>query len=159
MNKQLNFNKWQQFPYRLTNNVIGLGEIAQALNLFNKNVLDKLTDQYILIIFKIRTSDNLYRTISSLQRINKDDRDKMLSLFREYWNLKIDNYSQDKLTEIIFQYKIIDTASLITSSLINKPRTAQNSKKALKFGSFKLPQTMDLYQWGDVQLLKNIFFI
>ena len=110
-------------------------------------------NQYLLIIFKIKTEDKLHRTISTVQRINKLDKYELLSVFNEYWILKSNNYVQFSITEIHFNYKLIENSLKITSSKINRPENLTYNPKILKCGSFNFPQTMDLFQWGDVQFI------
>ena len=146
--------KWYTYKYILNNNILTEKDIKLAINGFMNTIFNELpNNQYLLIIFKIKTEDKLHRTISTVQRINKLDKYELLSVFNEYWILKSNNYVQFSITEIHFNYKFIDNSFKITSSKINIPENLTYNPKLLKCGSFNFPQTMDLFQWGDVQFI------
>ena len=146
--------KWYTYKYILNNNILTEKDIKLAINGIMNTIFNELpNNQYLLIIFKIKTEDKLHRTISTVQRINKLDKYELLSVFNEYWILKSNNYVQFSITEIHFNYKFIDNSFKITSSKINRPENLTYNPKLLKCGSFNFPQTMDLFQWGDVQFI------
>ena len=146
--------KWYTYKYILNNNILTEKDIKLAINGFMNTIFNELSNnQYLLIIFKIKTEDKLHRTISTVQRINKLDKYELLSVFNEYWILKSNNYVQFSITEIHFNYKFIDNSFKVTSSKINRPENLTYNPKLLKCGSFNFPQTMDLFQWGDVQFI------
>ena len=146
--------KWYTYKYILNNNILTEKDIELSINGFMNTIFNELSNnQYLLIIFKIKTEDKLHRTISTVQRINKLDKYELLSVFNEYWILKSNNYVQFSITEIHFNYKLIDNSFKITSSKINRPENLTYNPKLLKCGSFNFPQTMDLFQWGDVQFI------
>lgn len=152
MQNKFKKNKWLTYSYKLPNNLLGTEQINNAITDFNNTVLCNLSkDQYLLIIFKIKTDDNLIRSISVLQRINKFT--ELQEIFNEYWNLKIDNYIQFTITEIIFNYLIIDDNHKISKPKINKPQIVYIKPNMLKSGSYNFPQTMDLYQWGTLDFI------
>lgn len=128
-------------------------KISSVIN-FYTDVLSKLqNDQYLFIVFRIKNEDNLYRNISTFQTISKLDIKDFTNTCLEYWQIKTDNYIQEEFTEFIFNYKIIEEG--ITSKKIHRPES--NTLKPIKFiiGNYSIPQTMDLYQWGDVQFILN----
>ena len=146
--------KWYTYKYILNNNILTEKDIKLAINGFMNTIFNELpNNQYLLIIFKIKTEYKLHRTISTVQRINKLDKYELLSVFNEYWILKSNNYVQFSITEIHFNYKLIENSLKITSSKINRPENLTYNPKLLKCGSFNFPQTMDLFQWGDVQFI------
>ena len=141
--------KWYTYKYILSNNILTEKDIEVAIKGFMNTIINELSNnQYLLIIFKIKTEDKLHRTISTVQRINKLDKYELLSVFNEYWILKSNNYVQFSITEIHFNYKFIDNSFKVTSSKINRPENLTYNPKLLKCGSFNFPQTMDLFQWG-----------
>ena len=146
--------KWYTYKYILSNNILTEKDIEVAIKGFMNTIINELSNnQYLLIIFKIKTEDKLHRTISTVQRINKLDKYEILSVFNEYWILKTNNYVQFNITEIHFNYKLIDYSLKIRTSKINRPEKLTYKPNILKCGSFNFPQTMDLYQWGDVQFI------
>ena len=157
MNKNINIqtNTWLSYTYKLTNNILTVSLINRAVTDFKNTVLDKLSeDQYLLIIFKIKCSDNLIRSISTVQRINKIS--NVEEVFTEYWSLRSDNYLQFKIEEIIFNYCIIKPNNQITEQKISKAHSKiEYNTNLLRVGSLNFPQTMDINEWGDVQYILN----
>ena len=101
--------KWYTYKYILNNNILTEKDIELSINGFMNTIFNELSNnQYLLIIFKIKTEDKLHRTISTVQRINKLDKYELLSVFNEYWILKSNNYVQFSITEIHFNYKLIE---------------------------------------------------
>ena len=86
-------NKWLTYTYKLPNNILTSEQITNAVNDFKTTVLQPLSDdQYLLIIFKIQCDDNLIRSISSVQRINKNT--DISEEFIEFFEIRMDNYQQ-----------------------------------------------------------------
>lgn len=154
-----NFNnnsKWNTFIFNLHNHIISNESIELAVDSFLYNKLSKLDDdEYILVIFRVVTSDKLFRNISVVQTINKNDRDILKDNFIQYWSLKADNYQQLSIINIIFNYRIIDSKSDINKTIIHQPKQETVSPNILKFGCFNFPCTMDLYSWGGVYFINN----
>ena len=149
-------NKWYTHTTITPNLIISKDTIELAISNFYNEVMSKLNDnQYILVIFKIKTNDNLYRNISSMQIINKFDRDILIDSFIEYWNIKSANYIQFTISEIILNYKIIDDSFEVSSSKIHFPDKDTLKPNLLKCGSYNFPCTMDLFQWGSVEFINN----
>lgn len=126
-------NKWYTYKYILTNKILSEKDIELSINGFIKTIFNELSiNQYLLIILKIKTEDKLNRTISTVQRINKLDKYEWLSVFNEYWKLKSNNYVQFSITEIHFNYKIIDNSLKITSSKINIKKSVKETYSIYK---------------------------
>ena len=93
MTQKLLTGKWLSFTYSLANNLCSGEDISAALKDFHRTVLLNLSlDQYLLIIFKIQCDDNLIRSISSVQRINKNT--DISEEFIEFFEIRMDNYQQ-----------------------------------------------------------------
>ena len=66
---KLILNKWLSYIYKLDNNLLTPNHLKLALNGFNNEILNHLDDkQYMLLVFKIKTTDKMYRSFSTLQR-------------------------------------------------------------------------------------------
>ena len=147
-------NTWSEFKYELHNKLISTSHINNAVNNFNTKILNQLSeDQYLLVIFKIKTDDNLIRSISTLQRINKSS--KLQEVFNEYWNLKVDNYNQMEVKEIIFNFFLRENKQQVPKPIITSPKNTNIRPNLLQIGGFNFPQTMDLYEWGTVDFILN----
>lgn len=93
MNTKYKFNKWDDFSYKLNSQIISEITIKDSLLQFNK-IISSYNDHFLIhsnnnnsfklaIIFKIKTVNNQYRSISNLQIINIEDFDKLNKLFIE----------------------------------------------------------------------------
>ena len=59
-------NKWLTFFYPLPSRILTKSNINLSLLSFEEKILSQLDDnQYILLIFKLKMSDNLIRSIST----------------------------------------------------------------------------------------------
>ena len=117
----LTFNKWSDFSYNMESKNITLSNITIAFSMFRKEILSnlsfykpvKLPSQIkLLILFKVKTINHQYRTISPLQIVDIDDLSYLSDLFNEFWNLKSEEYYVAAYSDIIFKYKIVDENNL-----------------------------------------------
>ena len=138
----------------LPNKILSQDSIELAVLYFDENILSKLEDdQYILVIFKVITSDKIFRNISYIQTVNKNDIDLLSKTFIEYWNIKAEDYNQLTITDIIFNYRLLEPEFNITASKIHLPKKDTFSPNILKIGSYNFPCTMDLFLWGNVDFI------
>ena len=148
--------EWLSFRYKLSHKLITNTEISNALLNFNEFILSSLSeDQFILVIFKIRTDENIIRSISTLQRVNNLSIRELKVVFIEHWDLKKENYLQFNIEEIILNYKFISDDMEKTTSIINRPTISKprNFYNLLNIGSYNSPMTMDLFYWGQYYLM------
>ena len=104
-----NINMWNVFTLPLQNNLISSYQIEIAIDKFYRDVFSNLdNDKFLLVIFRIKTIDNLHRNISTIQRVNKNDINKLKDVILAYWKLKSENYNQEALLDLIINYKLID---------------------------------------------------
>jgi hypothetical protein len=153
-------DKWQDKHYELNFQIINEIIIRDTLNKFKESVMDKLEDNdFILLIFKIKIEGNLYRNISNIQRVNKLDFNLILEIFLESWQLKLQNYKEMKLNEIIFRYLIIPKELKVKESKIfpkeDKTKTKKDIIDTMRIGTYNLPNTTDINKWGEVYYLNK----
>ena len=116
--------QWLTFRYKLSKKLITVTEVNNALIEFNNSIFSSLSEnQFILIIFKVRTDENIIRSISTLQRVNKLSINQLKYVFIEHWDLKKDNYVQFNIEEIIINYKIVSDEQENISTIISRPVT------------------------------------
>ncbi len=155
----LTINKWLQFNYTLDNKLLTKNNLINAFNQFCDEVIFKLNkDQCVSIIFKIKIGDEYYRNISNIQNLNIDNYHSVLEIFIEYWNIKDNEYLSYNISEIYFMYKINILNSKykpIIKPQVSKPDIMKEKTNFLRLGGFNLPNTMDLFQWGDVVFFNN----
>lgn len=172
--KGFEVNKWKDFHYKLSSNLLSDNQISLALDYFKSLILlpiitnkkTKSSDLKLLILFKINTKNHQLRTISYMQTIELKDYSDLYLLFTEFWNLKNEDYHLAELNEIIFTYKIINV-NLFTKILhspiptggksTNISPSIPNFKKqeTLNFGGYNLPSTMDINSWGNCHFLSE----
>ena len=163
------FNKWYDFSYNLNSQLISENTIKDSLSQFykiisslNEDYLNKSNNSFKLaIIFKIKTVNNQYRSISQLQIINIEDFNKIIKLFIQCWNLKDEEYYLAPYSEIIFTYSLISDINVqtkIDDSNISKIKGKKENIETMRFGGYNLPNTMDFTKWGNYHFLddKNV---
>lgn len=150
-----NKNNWNSYSYKLPNKILTLTEINKALIKFKNSVFLNLTaDQYIYIIFKVKTDDIIIRSISTVQRVNKLTFMDLMQVFIEHWGLKSENYLSFNFEEIIFNYKIISKDSENSTTILNKVKPKKsNFVNLLKIGTYNFPTTMNIFDWGGVDFI------
>ena len=116
-------------------------------------LFESIYAQCLLIIFKIQCDDNIIRSISSVQRINKNT--DISEEFIEFWELRKDNYQQFTIKNILFNYFIIKNKDKTIKPKISKSSKQNEIKSSnlLRIGSLNFPKTMDLFQWGQVHFI------
>ena len=174
-NNKLLINKWTDFTYNIDSKIISDNLIRRSLNkfrsqlnnlLFNYKPMSYPSSIKILILFKIKSINYQYRTITPLQIVNIEDFNYLYDLFIEFWNLKTEEYHLAKISDIIFVYKILDSNNLeskiITPKSLLKHNKINKEEKNLdftKFGGFNLPNTMDFTKWGDTHFIEENYAI
>jgi len=110
---------------------------------------------YVLIQFKIKRDDGLYRSISYIQKTNNKNFELIFSILKEFWQLKSEEYHIRKVNQVIFTYIIIPDDKLIEKkNKINKPSDLDTnqarllSEKIFEFNGQQLPLTMDIKKWA-----------
>ena len=152
-------SKWINYIYPLFNKIVTKNSIEKALIKFNSEVLNKLEEgDYILIIFKVKISNGPFRSISTLQKVNKLEFNKLIDIFIEYWNIKSSEYNVYPIEEIVFTYwkiplnlDIYNKSKFSLGKIIDKNKSLKLENSLLdtvNFGGFNLPCTMDLFEWG-----------
>jgi hypothetical protein len=149
-------NKWNDFIYPLEIPMISENTIKQSLSALHSFLLNSLLDKnkntnlQILILFKVKTLNHQWRTISYMQSLDITELTTLEDLFIEYWNLKEEDYNLEEYSHIIYTYNIIDSfqinSKIIKANKINNKSTSKLNN--IKFGSYKLPSNMDFHLWG-----------
>lgn len=146
---------WKNYTYNTKNIFLRIDILKSLNNLFNDHLKDLEDDQVFLIMFKLKTVDNLIYNISKLQIITKKDLVDLKAIILEYWELKSEEYNDLQFSSIIYDYKILDqnNKSKIKTKL-NKIKPKFNSD-FIKNSGYRLPRTMDIYDWGNVQIFNE----
>jgi hypothetical protein len=156
--------KWLSYYSDLEYNIINNLTIDSVLDLFKKEVIDKLNnDSSILLQFKICSSDKLvYRSISTIEKYTKSEFSEVYDIFKAFWEIQMDEY-----IELISEPKIIISYNIVPDENDNnKPdkisrknnliheRSKAMKKKSYNYNinGYNLPNTMEFIHWGDVKL-------
>ena len=87
-----------------------------------------------------------------MQTFNISDTDliKNKNIFKEFWYLKIEYYKNLFIKSIVFTYKVVKKdIDVIIPTKILKPVNNTNKTK-FSFKGWNLPNTMDLFTWGEL---------
>lgn len=161
-------NNWYDYSYKIASHNITDTYIRTAFSLFRTQVLSSLSvykpvnypsSIKLLILFKVKTINNQYRTIGPLQIVDiNDDLQSLSELFIKFWSLRSEEYFLAPHSDIVFTYKLIDSNNLETKILT--PEKLNKNQKQLTdslgyttFGGYNLPNNMDFTTWGDCQFL------
>jgi hypothetical protein len=172
----LSQNKWLDFTYNLVSGIITGDEIQDSLEKFKNEILlssdlsnGKINkDLKLVVLFKIKSINNQYRTISPMQILEVKDFNQLNEVFLAYWSLKTDDYYVAQISDIIYTYKLVNTkSSPLKSKLIlpdkftvNKEGDFDGMKKDnLSFGGYNLPNSMNISTWGDIQSITENKYI
>nr|QWO71383.1 DNA polymerase [Termitomyces sp. Mi165-7] len=148
---------YYEIPYKyssITTLIIDL-----FLNSFKKDILDYLKENTtILIQFRIRNDDNTqFRSISIIERINKELFENLSDIYKGLWELKDNEYDS-----ILSNPKMYLAYHIIPSEInykLKKPEIKKSYLKSesinLKFKGYILPNTMDISLWGESIIEKD----
>lgn len=133
----------------LSNNLIN-----NYLDLFWKDVMLNLDEnQYVLIQFKVVNVNKEVKSISYIQRVNKNEFLTLYNIFIEFWDIKSEYYHLMEVIEVIFKYQILNqlTDNIKRSKLIEHINTEKstNDNPYFSFQGINLINNMDYIQWGE----------
>jgi hypothetical protein len=108
----------KEFCLNLVTHTGSSKSIKQVMNLYlvsslrqlfkNLNVSSFTSNQILGIIFKLEMSDGAIVSISTFRKGDKTSFVKFSTLFKQLLNSRVNDYSDRKVTKIIFNYHIFD---------------------------------------------------
>ena len=121
MNKQFNsdlIDKWYNFHFQLNTTLLAKKKLRKLLIYFLKKKLTFFQRIFIIIVqFKVKTINNLYKSISHVQMDYIKNDKEILNMFLSFWSEKYETFyssiREDEYDSIIFSYKILSNDSLI----------------------------------------------
>ena len=153
---QYNSN-WMEFIFPLNNQIITKDLIKISLQSFwNQTVKIEIAEDKVFVIqFKVKLGNGVFRSISTVQKVDSKDLELLTEIFISFWEIKSDEYQLAESLEIIFNYNLLKYEKL--SKKVYKPNLLKTDEKTLfNFKGYNLPNTMDLTLWGDY-IFKNDF--
>nr|YP_010130189.1 hypothetical protein KQ422_mgp109 [Clavaria fumosa]QPZ51091.1 hypothetical protein [Clavaria fumosa] len=163
MNNQSNLiNKWLNYYYELDNNLITEKNIKEAFNSFWIDKINTFKNDFIIVVqFKVKTTDNFYKSISHVQMDYIKNKENILNMFLSFWTIKYEGFyssiREDRYSFIVFNYKILSKDSLV-KPLIHKKELLKLNNSKLKnsnINGYYLPNTMDFHIWGEIIYLSK----
>ena len=143
MTNSIPFNKWQDFYFKLENNLLLEHHILFALNALFKTLIKFPLDSRIVIQFKFKFYNFHFRSISYIQIVKLTEFNDLSELFTEFWNLRDEEYLTLNPSHIVFTYKILKGDNqFIKASKLNRSRFLKENTEIFK--GFNLPSTKDI---------------
>lgn len=185
MKNKIQINKWFDFNFKLDNNIVTNNQISLAFNKFKEDLLLKINSTItseisetpiinslpletpiaplkLLILFKIKTINNQFKSISYMQTIELQNMHQLEDIFIEYWNLKDEDYHVNEISDITFTYYLSDELQALKTKLVmaNKKNSKENlDYRTTVISGNKLPNSMDFSTWGDLHYIDDNNYI
>jgi hypothetical protein len=99
---------WVNKEYKLDSSLL-LPELTvnKFTKLFWNEVVDEITDnQHILVLFRIKYTNNQFSTIGDLQKINKSSFEEFTKDIKDIIDISFDAYKEVPISSVIFSYGI-----------------------------------------------------
>lgn len=114
---------WNDKEYPIYNLSILTEEVLEKyINLFWKDVISKIsTDQHILLLLKVKFTDNQYKSLNDLQKINIKSKEGLLVYFKDKLQLFNETYKVIPISSLIFSYGIREGLITPTINITQKP--------------------------------------
>lgn len=145
-NIKTTFN-WKNYIFFLKNEAVISEKLMKiAITNFWKVEMSKVpTDYHILIMLRVVTTDNLYKTLGTLRVLNKDDLDYYITYINAILSLKLNDYEDLKISKIVFSYGIREGLAPINTKEIPEGKSIMQNYK-----HYKLPISMDPIHYGNL---------
>jgi hypothetical protein len=155
-NKLLTPDTWNDYyipiDFQLLNEVV----INNSLQTFLNEIINNIGNKHIILLFRIQFIDGTPRTIGNLQKVNKEDFNKLYSLLNNLLEILSNEYKEIPLMNIIFSYKIIPEDKLVNKqSKIDDNNIKKDKLPTFKFYGYNLPTNIDYKLWGTILYKKD----
>jgi len=113
---------WDNFVFNLDYlTIITKTLITKGINVFTISRLDKIKDnEHIIALFRAETNQGLYFTLGRLVRLNKDEQKYFITLMKDTFSLKSNDYKDIVITKIIISYGIREGLAPIVAGASKK---------------------------------------
>lgn len=154
---------WNNYYFKLNkHDIISKDLIKSAVSKFWKDLSNELTrmkglkavfsasdilaDKHLIILFRIKTEDDLILTLGNLQKLSFDDMDYYINYIFDVISLKTEDYHSKVIKEIIFSYGVRD------GNVDKHIQLKQLSKNTLYqiYLKYKLPITFEPFKYGKI---------
>jgi len=154
----LQTNKWLHLKVKDNYfQLVNEDTIDYVLNEFWSRVMNKLNDdQFVLILFRvIYDKKDFIMTLGEMQKINKNDLDKIAELYKKLFEVKDDYYKKTIVKSFVISYNIIPDYKMISSKSFI--RYYREDNKGITWNTIfgtNLPNTADFNLWGKEYFTK-----
>nr|QWO71388.1 DNA polymerase [Termitomyces sp. T70a] len=153
--------RWLYYEAGFEYNTITSFIIDAILCEFQRKIIDNLDEKSSMLIqFRIRDEEgSQFRSISTIERINKSLFGQISDVYKELWELKDNEYNS-----ILSNPKMYIAYHILPSDVNDKlkepkvktlERRGNSNKLNFMFKGYSLPNTMDLFEWGEPILEKD----
>jgi len=116
-----NLKKVYYYIYNIENGIIDFNLISNCLDKFFIDIMNSLeNNQYVTFQLTYKLSDGTFRTLGYLNKINKNDKEKLLSNLFFFHQNDFDGYNEEfkETISIFIKYKYLDMTKTENKSLI-----------------------------------------
>jgi hypothetical protein len=101
-------NKWLSFSVKVQSNLLTKSRLSYCFDTFwNTIIAPNLNkNNAALVQFKVLFTDQRVRSISYIQSVDINSRDKLYENFNLMWELKDEEYHSLEIDSILFNYKL-----------------------------------------------------
>lgn len=151
------YNNWESYSHNVAGRLITTDLIHESFNCFYIDRLEAYSPKDIFLIqLIVKTETQGFRSITKVELYSNNLRSSVLEKFKEFWELKNEDYKQMDITHILFKYKLLSISTQIDSAKLTKASTATPlTSKRFNFIGFNLPTTMNLIEWGECHFNKD----
>lgn len=141
--------KFKHFNYEIRD-ILTKADISLAVNKFyNEEIINIEPNRKFSILFKIKTGDGEWRSISSLQTTNKSGLDEIKDIFNIFWMYKSDIYKGLIIEKIVFRYILLDLNLAPEKSIFQYPTEFDKTSELMPEGYTNLPNNRIFETWGN----------
>jgi hypothetical protein len=158
-NATLIFKKVYLYQYKLDSGILDFNIISNSIDKFFIDVINPLTvNQYVTFQFMYKLSDNTFRTLGYLNKINKNDLEKLKSSLLFFHQNDFDQYNEafKETIAIYIKYRYLDMTKTENKSLIVDIR---NNKKGINthlVNKINIPSMYNTESWGIIKYKKEL---
>jgi hypothetical protein len=118
---KFNFKKVNLYQYKLDNGILDFTVISNCLDKFFNDIMNPLENpQYVTFQLVYKLSDNTFRSLGYLNKINKEDLDTLNSSLLLFFQNAFDQYNEafKETIAIYIKYRYLDMSKSEHKSLI-----------------------------------------
>jgi hypothetical protein len=151
---KLNFKKVNLFQYKLDSGMLNYTVISNCLDKFFNDIMNPLANtQYVTFQLLYKLSDNTFRTLGYLNKINKNDLENLKTNFTFFYLNDFDNYNEifKETIAIYIKYRYLDMSKSENKSLIVDIKYNKKLIPTHLVNKIQIPSLKNTDKWGIVK--------